>query len=424
MRHLAWPVFVVAGLLGWATSAYAQQEQWLQYRTSSNIYQAIGGTWGQKLAIRDDAPDGLALPKFTSDKPIFLRWQPRIDQAVVDKAGGSVWLALDRSRKNGPYDRLYIDSNLNGSLADETPIKASNASLDNGRQYDTFNLVKVTLPGIDGPSAYHLEISYQEYTNPSAPGSTQPAKVQRSARATAAGWYEGEITVDGKKHWCMLIDYNANGCFNDSGEKRDKCDIIRIATKGDRKFVEDSENDFSTRTVGQQIEIDGKFYSLTVADDGASVAFAPATNLPMGNIRVPANISYFSVFGPAGYFLCRPQAGLATVPAGEYSLDRYEVAATDPAGVKWQIREIGASMEKPFSLAEGTQYALQIGEPFKASLSANRTGPGEYSINHGLRTAKGDNVVLRRDGKQPGAPKVHIKNGDGSYDKTFSMEFG
>jgi hypothetical protein len=144
----------------------------------------------------------------------------------------------------------------------------------------------------------------------------------------------------------------------------------------------------------------------------------------MGSIRVPANISYFSVFGPKGHFLCHPKDGLAAVPAGEYSLDKYEVAATDSAGVKWQIKEGGAAMEKPFNVAEGNEYALDIGEPFKATLTASNTGPGEYNINQALRSRKGDNVNLRREGKQAGAPKVHIKNDDGSYDKTFSMEFG
>lgn len=422
MKHLAWPVFVLAGLLACGNSAFAQQEQWLQYRTSADVYQSIGSSSGQMLSPQDQPPEGVALPKFISDKPVFMKWQPKVDQAVLDKAKGGVWMALDRSRKNGPYDRLYIDSNLDGSLADETPIKAA-AYQESDFPSEVFKLVKVTLPGIDGPTAYHLEILYQEYSNPPQPPSSQPGAMRRSARATAAGWYEGEITVDGKKHWCMLMDNNANGCFNDTGDDRAKCDVIRIGAKNDRKFIEDSQNDFTCRAVGQLIEIDGKLHSLKVASDGASVTIGPPT-LPIGGIRVPANISYLSVLGPQGQFVCQPRDGLAAVPAGTYKVDRYEVVATDSAGVKWQIREGRAGYEKPFAVAEGKEYALGIGEPFKAELNVSSTAAGQYSINQSLRSRNGDYVSLFRDGRQADTPKVHIKNADGSYDKTFTMEFG
>ncbi len=423
MRHLTCSMFVVAGLLVWGTSAWAQQEQWLQYRTTADIYQSIGGSYGQKLSPQDEPPDGVALPKLAGEKPVFLKWLPKIDEAALEKTKGGVWMVLDRTRKNGPYDRLYIDTNLDGSLAEERPIKADSAELDGDRHYATFGRVKITLPGIDGPAAYHLEISYREYPQPAQPPSTQPATMERYARATAAGWYEGEINVDGKKYWCMLIDNDANGCFSDTSYNRARCDVIRIGSRNDRKFVNDYENDLTSRTVGQLVEVDGKLYLLKVADDGATVALAPASAVPMGSIRVPANISYFTVFGSMGHFLCKPTNGLAAVPAGKYSLNRYEVAATDSAEVKWQIREFGAGCEKPFDVAEGKEYSLDIGEPFKTELSASKSN-GEYRINQSLRSRNGDFLNLRREGKQPAAPKVRIRNADGTYDKTYTMEFG
>ena len=100
-----------AGLL-LAGSAWAQPEQWLEYHTGAEqlAYKLIEGT--------TNPPPGVALPKLNA-APFFARWK-----TPMDPAGGR-WLCLDRSRKAGTYDRLFIDSAGNGRLDDKTPIQAT-----------------------------------------------------------------------------------------------------------------------------------------------------------------------------------------------------------------------------------------------------------------------------------------------------------
>ena len=101
-------------ILDWnvlAGTAFAQTEQWLEYHTSND------GRAYHPMELTTNPPPGVALPKLNAP-PYFARWL-----TPMDPAGGR-WLCLDRTRKSGPYDRLFIDSNGNGRLDDETPIKA------------------------------------------------------------------------------------------------------------------------------------------------------------------------------------------------------------------------------------------------------------------------------------------------------------
>jgi hypothetical protein len=115
---------------------------------------------------------------------------------------GQLWVALDRTAGQGRWDQLYIDSNVNGNLNDEKPIKAYRTD----KYYTYFGPIKVVFEGEDGPLTYHLNFRFYES------GGRQRLYV------TSGGWYEGDITVAGVKKYCMLIDYNGNGTFNDKGQ--------------------------------------------------------------------------------------------------------------------------------------------------------------------------------------------------------------
>ena len=101
---------ILAGMV-LAGTAFAQSEQWLEYHTSAE------GRAYHQMELTTNPPPGVALPKLNAP-PYFARWQ-----TPMDPAGGR-WLCLDRTRKSGPYDRLFIDSNGNGRLDDKTPVQA------------------------------------------------------------------------------------------------------------------------------------------------------------------------------------------------------------------------------------------------------------------------------------------------------------
>ena len=97
---------LIAALAG---HALGQQEQWLQYRTSAETYEFLGGTNGQSQAPTTSPPKGLVLPDFARAEQLFAEWNtPAVD--------GGVWIALDRSKENGPYDLIYLDADLDGTV--------------------------------------------------------------------------------------------------------------------------------------------------------------------------------------------------------------------------------------------------------------------------------------------------------------------
>jgi hypothetical protein len=130
-----WAIFAGLAL---ATTALAQPEQWLEYHTSTE------GRAYHQMELTTNPPLGIALPKLNAS-PCFARWL-----TPMDPTGGR-WLCLDRTRKSGPYDRLFIDSNGNGRLDDKTPLQAR---LDSYNAY--FPPVPVVFKGEDGPITYHL----------------------------------------------------------------------------------------------------------------------------------------------------------------------------------------------------------------------------------------------------------------------------
>jgi len=167
VRHMAWMCVVLA-----ATAAQAQEAQRLQYRTDGQPERVIGVYAEVRVRAEASPPAGVVLPKFAGDRPLFAKWiTPRVP-------AGHLWLALDQSGKEGAYDRLYVDTNADGSLADETPVAAEHAEAANdpdapvaygrklNQQTARFAAVKIIFPGKDGPRARSALSSRQRPRTP------------------------------------------------------------------------------------------------------------------------------------------------------------------------------------------------------------------------------------------------------------------
>ena len=126
---------------------------------------------------------------------------------------------------------------------------------------------------------------------------------------SSGGWYEGEVNFGGVKKRVQLIDGNVNGTFNDIAS--DPYDSDRVQVAGDQT---------DERFLGKLLEVDGKFFNIEVARDGAFVKVQKAENVTLGPVRVPDNISQFAAFGENGYFVRQPVNGEFTLPAGNYRM--------------------------------------------------------------------------------------------------------
>ena len=140
------------GLLFFVSQVSAQQ-QWLQYHCSREAGQILGDVGSQMIKPSVEQPAGVKLPQFKDKSPFFAEWSTPMVKS------GRLWIALDRTHEQGPYDLLYIDSNGNGALDDETATSAYR--MDQRNAY--FGPVKVIFEIEDGPVTYHLNFRINQY---------------------------------------------------------------------------------------------------------------------------------------------------------------------------------------------------------------------------------------------------------------------
>src|SRR5450759_5596548 len=109
---------------------------------------------------------------------------------------------------------------------------------------------------------------------------------------------------------------------------RDRYYSDRVQVEGD-KTVE--------RFLGKMVEVDGKFFRIEAARDGAFVKVQKADNLTFGQVRVPENISEFAAFGENGHFVRKPANGEFTLPSGDYRIFRWMINRKDEKGAPWTL---------------------------------------------------------------------------------------
>ena len=379
-------------LLILTSPAPAQDEQWLQYHSEREAQQIVGDRGWSTPKLTSEMPQGVEIPPFKSTEPFFAKWSTPMVET------GYLWISFDRTHKNGPYDRLYIDSNVNGHLNDETVITAYRTDQD----YTYFGPVKVVFQGEDGPLTYHLNFRLYNRT-----------ERNRQLAVYSGGWYEGAVTVAGMKKYCVLIDQNVNGTFNDKSLQAHKCDRIRIGKKGSQ----------DTRYVGNLIEIDGTLFRPEIARDGAYIKLSKAEDVKLGNIRMSPAITEFSAGGENGLFKLKLENGTGSLPVGKYSINQWAVEKEDQKGKRWKLQGSGVSQKGDFEIVADKEIELSIGEPVVSRLEVNKRDSG-YSFNQSLGGQLGERIEMTRNGARPPAPKLRIKNKDGSYERTFSFEYG
>jgi len=374
---------VLAGI-ALTTVASAQPEQWLEYHTSPE------GKGYRYLELTTNAPVGVALPKL-NPQPYFARWPTPLDPA------GGRWLCLERTRKSGLWDHLYIDSNGNGRLDDEAPAEAANRD-----QYSAyFGPVRVVFQSEDGPVAYHLVFRFMKYSDNSV-----------NLLASSGGWYEGMVSLAGKKRRVQLVDANANGAFNDLAS--DPAGADRIVVEGEKA---------GEQFLGRLLEVDGQLFRIEAARDGAFVKVTKAEGVALGQVRVPEAISEFTAVGENGQFLRKPDKGGFTLPVGKYQVHGWISNRKDDKGAAWKLSGYNFPASATFEVAAGKPAPLEVGEPIRAGFeAAESTNRVTFSLH--LRGSLNESVEMQRGNQRPRAPRLFLASRDGSYHYTNNFTYG
>ena len=379
-------------LMAVATTAQAQKEQWLDYHVDRE------GRGYRNLTLTKTPPPGIKLPKLNA-QPYFAHWTTPMDPA-------GRWLCLDRTKKSGLYDRVYFDSTGNGRLDDKTPIGTWRSD-----QYSAFfEPVKVVFKGEDGPITYHLVLRFMQYDVGNA-----------NLMASSGGYYAGKVDIGGKKRRIELIDEDVNGTFNDWAVNPGDGDCVTV--EGDK---------IGQRYLGKMLELDGQFYSIEVARDGAFIKLQKAEDVVLGQVRVPEAITEFVAVGENGHFVRKPAKGEFTLPAGKYRIQQWKIDRKDAKGAAWALSGNNFNDSARFEVAAAKPVSLEVGEPMRAVMQIQEptTRPGAREVTKQVAFSLrfqgryGETLEIMQGNQRPRGPRLTLTSLDGTYRYTNTFEFG
>ncbi len=380
----SWVGWFAGGVVAGGMTALAAAEQWLDYHTTS---EGRGYRW---LELSTNAPPGVPLPKLGAS-PCFVRWTTPLDPQ------GARWICFDRARHYGPYNRVFLDSNGDGRLDDETPQDA--VAMDDYSA--TFAPARVVFKGEDGPLTYHLNLRFMRYTED-----------DMRVLASSGCYYDGKVNLGGKKRLLTLEDSDVNGTFNDHAPDPADCDHVIV--EGDKAGY---------RLLGQMLEVGDELFTIEVARDGAFVKLEPAQNVTLGQVRVPETVSEFVAFGAPGHFVRRPANGVFTLPVGTYRVHGWTIDRKDDKGAAWKISGSSFNDFSSFAVAVDKPAALDVGEPVLAALTATENkGGADFSLR--LKGRLGESVEILKGPERPRAPRLQLASASGPFRATNTFEYG
>jgi hypothetical protein len=149
----------------------------------------------------------------------------------------------------------------------------------------------------------------------------------------------------------------------------------------------------------------------------------PEKDVVYGSVSLPEAITEFAVERKNEIVQVEIENGAGRLPVGEYHSRLWRIESEDDQGNSWALIGQNFDNQGAFEVSENNQTKVDVGEPIIASVDARKSG-SIYSFNQIIKGRLGEHIELSRNGARPRAPKLNIKNKDGSYNRTFSFEYG
>lgn len=288
-----------------------------------------------KAEAEEAKPDG------KEGKPDGKKAEPEAKKAEADspsaKLKGAIAKAITPSAapmKPFSYNRLYFDFNHNGDLTDDKVIEAvdTGATIPRtvSRSYFQFPRVDVTIDVAGTKLDYSFFLSGYGYG--------APQFSYTNVMLNAAVCREGHITLAGKKHHVVLLDFNSNGRFDDESRISKK---IRLASgalypePGDMLLVDPESMETGSpydvtgstvrHNVSKMIKIDDRLYDITISPAGDKLTLSPSS-AAMGSVTNPSDSFRAVIYGERGFLAIQGAKGKPVpVPAGQWKVLSYTI---------------------------------------------------------------------------------------------------
>ncbi len=372
------------------------------------------------------------------------------------------------------FTRLYFDRNHNGDLTDDGVIESDTGQPSSMNQA-SFPVVDLTIDVGGKKVDYAFRFSVYSYQ------SGQVAFAHASLNGAA--YRDGQIVLDGKKRRVVLVDYNSNGRFDDTGGVNDKVkpsDGTVYPTIGDFLFIDplpaarypDSYTSSGIRNryqVNKLIAWGDRFYDVTIDPSGDRLTLEPST-VPVGHLSNPNKGFRAVVYGDRGVLEIDDQGtGKAPVPEGQWKLMSYTIEHLETAKPEEdEEKQEKEKKEEEFSIVDllssmlpsspassaarratiprpsmvsarakadftavevgaGETAEMRFGPPYQPKVEASnlRKGMSQAELSMSLVGAGGEVCnSLRVNGGQPSAPEFTIATKDGAEVASGKFRYG
>jgi len=371
----------------------------LEYRSSADPRSAGIITSSKATTPLPKLPDGVSLPENAGVDPVFAKWQTPLAKE------GFVYLAAAKSAERSGYDRVFVDADGDGNLADESPLSPTD-------RHNVFGPVEVVFPGHGVPLKFciKVEVATVAFTG-------EGMRSETTLNVEPVCWYEGNVTLDGKEYRVALVDGTANGAFDDTSMDLSNVDYIAVGEKGAK--------DLDHRCMGKYIQMGGKIYHPRPARFGGRIEFLPPEPFATGTVRINGEAASLTLAGENGQLSFDLVNGRAQFPVGKWMPKSWALERKDADGGRWTLDGMDFPSTAVFEVAPRAESAIDIGEPVNATAAWTGFGePGERVFEFAMGGRMGEQVRIGKDDDRAPAPSLHIRSADGSYDRTVSFKYG
>lgn len=304
-----------------------------------------------KMEILSPPPKGLALPDGLGADVIICKWTTPMGR------DGFVYVAFGKSGKNSWRDRIAVDCDCDGDLADEKPVEAYSTQGKMDLSY--YGPIEMSFPAENGTVSYHAVFGL--YAGMSA---------SRNATARSACWREAEITRGETTCRVVLIDANSNGTFNDTSMNLADCDHIAVVARGEK---------LDPYIVGRFVNAAGDLCLLKASRDGARLELTDVAEMATGTVVTKGDVSIIVIAGENGELPFILKDNRANVPAGEWKVKEWRFAGDPAQGKNPAFGDYRLGEETAFEVAEGRQVVLDIGAKVKPHFEMARASDSTFS---------------------------------------------
>jgi hypothetical protein len=380
------------------------------------------------------------------------------------------------SRKVLEYNRLYFDANHNGDLTDDKVMESK--SWQGGR----FQFPRLDLTIEDGAAKIDCSFFISGQIGYLGNSGLSSDIAYASVALNAAAYREGDITLEGKKHHVVLLDFNSNGRFGDettiSTEMRgaggqlypNPGDVLLVDPDSNAPVVRspyDLASDSNRILVSKLVSIDDRLYDMKLSPAGDQLTLTPSSVL-WGSVTNPNNGFRAMVYSDRAFLNISGEKDTPIpLPEGQWKVLNYTIEQTwvqkpsPPAEKKEAPKKGGSALQaltdkleatlelagdssirpgphhatvtayatadyKPVTVRSGETVVLPFGPPYSPTVKAanfgNRT---QLSLELSLLGSAGEVVTnLAVDNARPPKPDFTITDNTDKVVQSGNFEYG